>query len=198
MATTTIINKTRDLLEDNYKNFNDIQQYLTSNIFTLVFPNIDSTTLLVYKNGTLWNSSNYSYDSATGQITATGSLTAGDSLRFNYNYYQKYSDNEIRGYMRSAIIMLSTENYRTFTLKSDDVVFPTPTEREENLIALIARILANGDISMYRTPEIQIQFEKDVPQALKIKRAINQFKKTFGVIKFIKTDRDVKIDKEDE
>ena len=65
-------------------------------------------------------------------------------------------------------------------------------------MALIASVLMNGGVKEYKTPEINIVFaEKEDPEE-KIIRIIRQFKKTFGTVKFIKTDRDIKIDKTDE
>ena len=61
-----------------------------------------------------------------------------------------------------------------------------------------ANILMVGGISEYKTPEIDISFigKEDISE--QITRVIRQFRKTFGTVRFIKVDRDVKIDREDE
>jgi hypothetical protein len=194
----TIITKLRDLVTDNYKYTPDIFEYKgISKIFTLTEANIDVTSLACYKNGTLWAPANYSYNVTTGKVTVTGTLASGDILEFVYNAYEKYSDTELKGYIRAAITYLATEKYGIFTAKSDDIIFPTPTEAEENLIALIASIITNPPISSYRTPELSINFPGSSTKEEKIKLAIRQFKKTFGCFKYIKLDETIELPKQD-
>jgi len=187
----TVILKVRDCVEDwlittGIDEF-DYETSTSSKIFTLSNSNAVSSSIVVYKNGVLWADSNYSYDSDTGKITVTGTLSAGDTLEVNYSYYEKYSDGEIRGYIRSSFTHLAIEKYRTYTAKSDNVIFPTPTEQEEYLIALIASILIQGSIRTYRTPEITITFNETDSKETKIKKIIKQFRKTYGVLEYIDT-----------
>lgn len=187
----TILTKLRDIIGDNYTFIpDDIQEYYGgAKIFPLQYANIDSATLVVYKNGAIWAASNYSYSSTTGKVTVTGTLTSGDVLTFEYNAYEKYSTSELRGYIRSALYQLSVNKYKTFTAKSDNIIFPTPTEAEECLIAIIAAIINKGNIRQYRTPEFTITFDTDnMSVEKKIRNTLIQFKKTFGVISYIGTD----------
>ena len=195
---TTILIKLRNLLDDNYESFIDLFTYMgISHIFTLTQSNVDSTSLQVSRNGTILTSSQYSFNATMNQLTIT-TLTAGDSIQVIYNAYQKYSDNSLRAYIRRALIYLSIEQYKTFKCGTDNTIFPTPSEPEENLIAIIANSLINQSISSYRTPEISITFLENEDVDEKIHRVIAQFRKTYGVIKYVKWDRDVKIDREDE
>lgn len=189
---TTIIEKVRNLIDDNLittgiDNFT-YESSTSSKIFTLTEANISSATIIVYKNGVVWASANYSYSTTTGKLTVTGSLTAGDTLEVTYSYYAKYSDNEIKGRIKASISYLAVEKYGTFTVKSDNVIFPTPTEIEEDLMAVIASILIKGDVANYRTPEISISFEKSDNKETKIRKFIRQMKKTYGCLKYIKYD----------
>lgn len=185
----TIITKVRDLIKDNISTGGrDVFTYestSSSKIFTLTESNIDSTSIIVYRNGSVWASSNYSYSTTTGKLTITGSLTAGDSLEIYYSYYSKYSDIEIQGSIRAAISNISVGGYKTFAVKSDNVIFPTPDECEENLIAVIASILINGDIVGYRTPELTISFERGDNKDKKIKKLLKHFSKSFGILGYI-------------
>jgi hypothetical protein len=195
----TIIIKLRDLILDNYKFTSDPFEYTgISKVFTLTEANIDITSLQCYKNGTLWAPANYSYSETTGKVTVTGTLASGDIVEFVYNAYEKYSDTELKGYIRAAITYLATEKYGVFTAKSDDVIFPTPTEAEENLIALIASIITNPPVSSYRTPELTINFPGSLSKEEKIKLAVRQFQKTFGCFKYIKLDETIELPLEDE
>jgi hypothetical protein len=185
---TQILIKLRDLMGDNLTPVpDDVQEYLGgAKLFTLMYSDIDSSTLLVYKNGTLWANTNYSYSSITKKITVTGTLTTGDSLRFEYSAYEKYTDNELRGYIRSAIYHLAVEKYKVFTAKSDNIIFPTPSEAEESLIAIVAAILIKGNIKSYKTPEFSIIFDTDnMSVEKKIKTVLNQYKKSFGYITYV-------------
>lgn len=192
---TTIIEKCRNLIEDNLITTGidtfTYESTASSKIFALTQANISSATILVYKNGALWSSANYSYSSTTGKLTITGTLTAGDALEVTYSYYNKYSDTEIQGFIKASISYLSVEKYGTFAVKSDNVIFPTPDEEEENLIALISSILIKGDISSYRTPEISISFERGESKEKKIRKIIRQFKKAYGNLKYIGMDEKV-------
>jgi hypothetical protein len=166
---------------------NDTQEYLGgSKIFNLMYSTIDSSTLVVYKNGTIWTSGNYSYSSVTGKVTVTGTLTTGDVLNFQYSAYTKYSDSELKGYIRSALYHLAVEKYRVFTAKSDDIIFPTASDAEYSLISIVAAILIKGNIKQYRTPEFTIIFDTDnMSVEKKIKTVLNQYKKSFGYITYV-------------
>jgi hypothetical protein len=187
---TNIIIKLRDAIEDNYKYTTVSFEYITSKVFTLSESNIDSTSLACYKNGTLWAAANYTYASTTGKVTVTGTLTAGDVLEFVYNAYAKYSDTELRGYIRSALGYLAIERYKTFVSRSDNTIYPTPTENEEYLISFIASVLIKGAISSYRTPEITINFNDKMPKEDKIRQAIRQFSKTYGILDYVELDEE--------
>lgn len=185
----TIIEKVRNLIADNeVTNGVDVFTYessTSSKVFTLTESNISAASIVVYKNGVVWASSNYSYNLNTGKLTVTGTLTAGDSLEVNYTYYTKYSDSEITGYIKAALTYLCVERYETFTVESGDVLDPEPTEAQEHLIALVASILIKGSIKSYRTPEISITFNDNDSLELKIRKAIRQFDKAFGVMEYI-------------
>jgi len=198
---TEIILKIRNLIGDILKtdgrDLFTFESSVSSKIFSLTESNVSSATIIVMKNGVVWAASNYTYSATTGKITVTGSLTAGDSLEVDYSYYEKYSDTELQGFIKAAISYLSVEKYGTFTVKSDNVIFPTPTEGEENLIAVIASILIKGDVISYRTPELSISFEKSDSKETKIKKYVRQYKKSYGILKYIKMDEKV-VDLEEE
>jgi hypothetical protein len=198
---TEIILKIRNLIGDILKtdgrDLFTFESSVSSKIFSLTESNVSSATIIVQKNGAVWAASNYTYSATTGKITVTGTLTAGDSLEVTYSYYSKYSDTELQGFIKAAISYLSVEKYGTFTVKSDNVIFPTPTEGEENLIAVIASILIKGDVISYRTPELSISFEKSDSKEKKIKKYIRQYKKAYGVLKYIGMDEKV-VDLEEE
>jgi len=190
-----IILKCRDLIGDILKTDGrdcyTHESITSSKIFTLTEANVSASTIIVYKNGAMWVGTNYSYSSSTGKLTVTGTLVAGDSLEIDYSYYEKYSDTELQGFIRGAISYLSVEKYKCFAVKPPSIIFPTPTEGEENLIAIIATILIKGDVIAYRTPELTINFERGDSKEKKIKKFIRQFKKTLGVLDYINLELDM-------
>lgn len=174
-----------DFLRTDGQDCYTYESVVSSKIFSLTSANAVSTSIIVTKTGVVWAASNYTYSSVTGKLTVTGSLSAGDVLEITYSYYKKYSDTELKGFIRSAIYYISIEKYGTFVVRSDETIFPTPTESEENLISIIASILMKGDVTGYRTPELTINFERGDSKEKKIKKFIRQFKKTYGCLKYI-------------
>jgi hypothetical protein len=164
---------------------------LTANTFTIVGINTGTA------NGTCtW--SNYVYSTTTGKITIGGTLVVGDSLEVDYSYYEKYSDTELSGHIRGAISYLAIEKYKCFLVKPPSLIFPTPTQSEIYLIAVIASILIKDDIVQYRTPELTMIFERGDSKEVKIKKFIRQFKKTMGVLDYIDLSETTVLEDEDE
>jgi hypothetical protein len=187
---TTIVSKVRDQIGDililTGRDIFDFVSSTSSKIFTLSEANVTASTLKVYKNGALWASGNYTFDASTAKLTVTGTLTAGDTLEVTYSYYAKYSDNEIKGYIKASFSYLAIEKYQVYVVDEDNAtVFPTPSVAEEYLIALIAVTLIKGDIISYKTPELTITFERGESKEKKIKHMVKQFQKTYGILRYI-------------
>jgi hypothetical protein len=168
---------------------------ITDNTFSVVGLNAGLTT-----GGTCTYTviANYSYSASTGKITVTGTLSAGDDLEVTYSYYTKYSDTELQGYIRAAISYLAIEKYKCFVVKPPSLIFPTPTESEENIIAVIASILIKGDVVSYKTPEITITFERGDSKEKKIKKMIQMFSKSYGILDYIALDETTVSDEEED
>lgn len=187
---TSIILKIRDLVSDILiTNGSDTFEYISSKVFVLTSANSVASTIKVYKNGTLVSSANYTFDTTTATLTYTGTLVVGNIISITYSYYNKYSDNEIRGYLRSALYHLTAASYKTFSVNTSLMIFPTPTEEEESLIAITASILMKGNIVSYKTPEISIVFGDESGGNLsieqKIKQLVRQFTKAYGILEYV-------------
>ncbi|MFH0805965.1 MAG: hypothetical protein V1901_03770 [Patescibacteria group bacterium] len=188
----SIISSIRNLIEDNSK-FNasspDTFEYISSKVFTLSEQNVNESSIICYYSTggttTILDPSNYDFSSDTGKVTVTASLTVGDILEFHYTYCSKYSEAEILGYISSSLIYLSLEKYGDFILGSGDVITPTLTVPEENLVALVASILIKKSIKSYKTNEVTIIFAEDMSVEKKIKLAIRQFRKATGDFRYI-------------
>jgi len=196
---TNIILKIRDQIQDGYVIERDSFEYIMSKVFTLSNDKVDSSTINVYLNGVLKIlNTDYTYDSTNCSITYIGTIVAGSTVLITYNAYQKYSDTELQRFIRSAISYLVVEKYKCFIIKPPDTIFPSPTEDEEFLIAIIASILIKNDMVSYRTPELTINFERGDNKEKKIKKLVRNFKKSIGVVDFVDLKADNEIEDEDE
>lgn len=202
----SIIIKLRDAIDDGLKPTTDSVEFVTSKIFTLSEANVDSTSLLIYKNGVLFPSvttdippvTNWTYSSVNNKVTVLTALVAGTSLEFTYNAYARYSDNELRGYIRAALGYLAIDKYKTFVSRSDNTIYPTPSELEEYLISFIASVLIKDSIGSYKTPEITINFNDKQSKEDKIRTAIIQFQKTYGALTYVDLDEEIATEDEEE
>jgi len=180
----TIIDKIRGLINDSLEKGSDFYTYESRKIFTLTESNISTSIPKLFKNGTeIASSGNWSYSSVTNKITYTAALVVGDLIEITYTAYKKYSDTELIGYIKAAITYLSVYKYKTFTARND-IIFPTPSEAQENLIALIASIIILPSIKQYRTPEIAITFAENMSKEDKIDQAIGQYNKCLGSLDY--------------
>lgn len=173
---TTIIAKVRNLIQDNSSSISDIFTYENSNIFTLTESNV-ITVDDVYRNDSISNVI-HTYNSTTKKVTVSSSLTSGDTIKIEYTAYQNYSDTEIIGYIQSALIHLSINNYYNFEYDStNNEIYPEPESKEKNLIAIIASLLINPDNRSIRLPDLTIGVPNDLPTDQKISKTIAIYKK---------------------
>lgn len=173
----------RYLIEDTLQSGNDIFTYENSNVFSLTEDNVTSVTK-VYKNSVELDSGSWTYNSDTNKVTVSG-LTVGDVVEIDYSYYVNYSSTEIQSFIQSALIYISSFNYYTWEVRSN-YIYPEPSTREQNLIALVTAILIKPDNKTYALPNLRIIAPKDIPTADKISKVIGIFKKdTHGIIEVI-------------
>jgi hypothetical protein len=170
----TITTKVRNLIQDNSTSTSDIFTYSTSLIFTLSESNPIAITR-VYINNVL--TTNYTFSSVTKKITLTGSLTAGDTIQIDYTAYLNYSDTELEGFISSALYYLGIHNYEDYEIESGNQIYPTPTNQEEKLIAVIAGLLIEPNNKTIRLPDISITVPNDDPTEKKIEKTIASFKR---------------------
>jgi len=166
---------------------------LTDNTFTITGLNAGASS------GTCTYTviANYSYSSTTGKLTITGTLVSGDSLQVVYSYYSNHSDTELRGRIRASAVYISAGEYKTFVIKDTEEPFPTPTAKEESLLALVAGILIKPNITSYRTPDLTITFPNRQSKEDKIKEVINRYKKAYGYLGYINPGEKIETELED-
>jgi hypothetical protein len=187
----------RDLIEDNLSDGYNYFEYINSRYFTLSEPNAQSSTIKVYKNGTLMAGANYSFDSDTNKLNYTGTIAVGDKLEVYYKCYAKYSDFSIKAFIRNALYWITVCNYRDYAIESAETITYTEdgeavtlTDRDYRLIGLVTSILIKGDIKSYKTIELSITFNETLSVEDKIRRAVETFKTRYGVLDYHPTDEE--------
>jgi len=164
--------KIRALVPDLSKNdFEPFVYQSGDTIFTLSESNINSI-LKVTKNGTELGTGEYSYDSTTNEIEILVALSASDVIIVKYSYY-KYSNTELNEYIRASLVWISIwgsceEDYEL----EDDEIVPTPSNMHTDLMALISAILIQPDYTLYKLPNIQVNYSRKMPKEERIKRLI--------------------------
>lgn len=128
-------------------------------------------------NGVEIDYSDWSFDSATGKVTVIPDMNSGDTVMIFYTYYPKYSVNEIQAAIKSAMTHISINNYEDWDVYEDDNVYPEPSQREQNLIAVIAGLVLDPDNKSYKLPDLAVSVPQDDPLPTKISKIIGRFKK---------------------
>lgn len=191
---TTII---RGLIKDRIRNDgNDIAEYIGDNSFNVseMFP--DSTSFVVYQNGSVVDTQDYTYNADTNQIvivfvTSGSAFNDDDLIRTTYNYYCKYSDTEIKGFLLSSLSYFVQHRYnKIFDINSDDEIVTIngiqPTIEELYFIALIASILIDPQNITVKDGEFRITANRDTSDQEQISNAFRQFKRFVGTVSFEK------------
>lgn len=192
---SSVIDLIRGLIRDNQKsNGHDIYEYAVSTKFYLSEDYISESSLVVYVNGVLLDEDDWSYNSSDNSIvisfdTSGESLSENDLILITYSYYAKYSDNEIKGYLKSALTYFSEFQYpKTFEINSDDEVVAingaNPTNNECYFIAIITAIHIEPEDLEIRTKEFSIIRNQSKNKKEQIADAFNRFSSFIGEIEF--------------
>ena len=182
MILETIRTKIRALVEDISTCQTEVFKYEGSNIFPLCGENISSVTS-VLKNGVeLASGETYDLDSTNKTVTITATFADGDQVEIKY-CSQKYSDSELDEFIRASLVWLSIYSYcsdEDFELEEDDI-YPTPSNKEQDLIAFISSILIKPDYSRYSLPNLTVVYPRTMEKYIKIREIINRFRRGLGV-----------------
>jgi hypothetical protein len=187
---STINRLVRSLLKDRLRvDGRDSYIFLGSGSFTLTEDYPSSSTIKVYKNGTLL-STGYSYNASTNIVTVTAILATNDIILITYSFYDKYSDAEITDYIESSLTYFSQHGYRkTFKLNDARTEILTIdgvnlTARESYEVAIITSIIIDPQNIEIRTKDFTVtSMEKESKSDL-IGKAMTQFTNFYGEFSF--------------
>ena len=173
---TQIIAFLRAILGDEIRNGVDVEQYNTSNVFSLSEPNTQTVESVSVNDVT--SGVTYTYDSDLQKVTVTSSLLTDDIVELNYTYYSNYSDTELIGYIKHALGYISVNQYADWQIKDDDNIYPTPSLAEQNLIAMVAGVIIDPQNQSIRTPDFSVTVKNPMSTADMISKIIAIFKKS--------------------
>lgn len=183
---TEIIDKIRALVSDLQKTTYQTFIYVTSSVFKIATPNATATSVLV--NGSA-SGVLYTYDADSQEVTISSSLSAGDVILINFSYYS-YSETEIKAYIKSALVYLSIHSYTAdedYEVEGDEI-YPIPSNKDEDIISLIASILIKPNYSHYSTATVTVRYPKSVDKDTKIESLLQRIRWGLGSIKCITFD----------
>jgi hypothetical protein len=176
--------KIRALITDLATCQSEFFEYENSPIFTLCGTNINSIQKVLINGNELASGETYDFDSATNKITITATLNSGDQIEIAY-CYQKYSDTEILEYIRASLVWLSIFSFcsdEDFELEEDNEIYPTPSNKEQDLIALISSILIKPDYESYKLPNLTVSYPRSMTKEERIEKLIIKFKRGLGIV----------------
>lgn len=157
--------------------------------FTLTEDFVSSSTIKVYKNGTLLTTG-YSYNSSTNILTITAILSTNDIILITYSFYDKYSDAEITDYIESSFLYFNQFGYRkifklndarTEVLTIDGI---NPSAKESYQIAIITSICIDPQNIEIRTKDFTVTAMEKESKSDLIQRALAEFTTWYGEITF--------------
>ena len=165
--------KIRNVLQDNSRSTFETFTATDSLSFDIAQENVMGVTSVTV-NGT--STIGYSYANQKVDIES-GGCSANDIVIVYYSYH-RWSDTELDSYILSALYYLDCYSYpKSFVAESGNSgIFPIPTKPEQNLIAAIASILINPNMSSYRTSSVYISYPNKVSKEEKIEKLIARFK----------------------
>lgn len=173
--------KIQALIEDKLKrDFETFTYQSGDKKFILAESNI-VTIVKVTKNGVALGSGQYAYDSSTNELEITATLVANDIIIVSYTY-RKYSNTELDEYIRASLVWISYFAYdeTDYELESENV-YPTPSNRDTDLIALVSSILIRPDYTRYSLPNLTVVYNNKLTKDQKIQKLISRFRMGLGV-----------------
>jgi len=199
-AVNDIIDLIRSLVKDRAKsNGQNVFEYVGSNAFTLSELRPDADSIKAYVNGevlltTSGSLAEVDYDPDTNQVSVIYNnsgdvLTLNDIVTITYNYYKKYSDEEIRKYLISSLAYFAQHNYSKTLIYNEDNDTIDVISGEDELtvkvsyfVALIAAISIDPQNIAINTPDFKLTANRTISDQEQIAKAFAQFKRFVGSV----------------
>lgn len=183
-----IRDKIRALIADMSHAQSEFFDYTTSPIFTLSCENASSINTVLINGNPLASGETYDFDETTKKVTLTADLNSGDIIEINYNY-TKYSEAELTEYIKASLVWISifSECHDDFEIEEIEI-YPTPTNKDEDLIALIASILIKPDYNSYKLPNLTVSYPRTMTKEQRIELLISRYNVGIGQMTVLELD----------
>jgi len=196
VTTSSIITLIRGLIKDlSSSDGRNTFEYVSDSSFKLSENRISASTIIVYQNGTVLPSTEWSYNADTNKVTCSMagsgySLTSGDAIMITYSFYEKYSDTEITSYITSNLTRFTQKRYsKRFYMNSSDVIVSdngvNPTRSEGDLIALITAVDIEPQNIDIRTRDFTISATENKSKSELINDIFIQFARGYISLDFL-------------
>ncbi len=185
-SVTTII---RALIDDQNRldGRDSFPPFSGDNIYTLTEDFISESTIKVFVNSV--EIATFTYDTDNNQVTITAGVSTDDNVLITYNYFKKYSDTEIQGFLTSSLVYFPQYKYpKTFEINDENKIVAincvNPTIEELYFIATIASILIDPQNIRINIPDLSLSAKRDISDQEQIKMSFRNFQNFIGTIDF--------------
>jgi len=205
-----ILQYVRGLLRDQADiTGSNLFEYISDNKFTLSEPFVDESSIKVYVNGDIISPADFDYDATTNRVIIdmpSGSLLiSGDMINILYTFFQKYSDNELIGYLNSTLCEFTRFRYKKILMLDDDndVVsvdmdnsdFTSTNDtgvtlREQQFIAIIMAIMIDPQNVKIKTPDFEYTPPMSESKQDQLINAFQTFQRFMGSVVYLEDDQD--------
>ena len=118
----------------------------------------------------------------------SGEVSSGDIVIIYYTY-NKYSNTELDSSIDSALSYMDVNEYNPHYKRDDSDFYPEPTDKERNLIAIVASILLKPNYSKYILSNVRVEYPRSLSKEKRISKLISRFKRSKeGITSVIKLD----------
>ena len=195
-SVTSVITIIRGLIEDKSRidGRDSFPPFSGDNVYTLSEDFPSASTITVFVNSVEIDSQDLSYNSDNNQVTiefiTSGiSLNTDDNILITYNYFKKYSDIEIQGFLESSLVYFTQHQYKkTFEINDDNEIVAInaliPTTDELYVIATVASILIDPQNIRINIPDLSLTAKRDKSDQQQIMETIRNFQNFVGTIDF--------------
>lgn len=202
VTTECIREKIRGLIKDLQRtDGRDAFQFEGDNEFSLSENYVCSTGMKVFINDIEISEDDWTYNEETNKViispvTSGLALMEGDDIVIKYSYYEKYSNSELNGYIKSNLVRFSVRRYKkTFYMNDFSQVVTVngenPSNEEGDIIAIITAIdIDPQNINVKIGQDFTVSATENKSKTEQINNIIDQFTRSFGTISFLETEKE--------
>lgn len=179
-----MIAKIKAIVEDFGDQSSEAFPYENSTIFTISEPRVQELVEVLINGSELHSGQSAEFDPVTNDLTITNDeFENGDIVKAVYTF-SKNSNAEYFEYIRAALVFLSIYDHsaETYKLSSNGIIIPSISDKDVNLVCMIASILIKPDYVTYKTTNMQITYPTKLTKEEKIEDLITKIRFGTGFV----------------